>query len=827
MYQNPGVYVREVPSGARPIEVAGTSTAAFLGYASTGPAIQPTLVESYEAYVDTFGTISATGTDQADKMGLAVRAFFQNGGRRAYIVNVSSGATAASGSLGLDRSDPPVELYAVTASGSGDQAEGLEVLLSPRNGGANGRFDLRIVRRDGNEIDEVEAYSDVTIAPGLPQGVAQTLAGTQSAVRLEPHEGLAARVYPSVEIDFAVAANRSEWTVALPGFPEPADGWPRVSLAGTQALTGDALAAECQTRLNASLRTAGVDASFACGVGANDTTVRCLLETARANAGIRLDDPAGNRASISAAATRGQLLATLLGSVEHDNDALLSGDLGGLDASRLNGKKLSLRFGKFGRTMTLSGFNRSTTLTQVAQRVRDELDNELPMYAAHRPQVSWSNDEITLSFGDDALAGSSFQDGANWVDTRTWTFAAANEVTFKFRATGISERTVTADTSSATNAEEAAQAIQDAIGQLTQQGLDVHVEVIGTQLLIRQDSNDVEALASDGARKLQLSTANAVNETLSTLQAQLPIVAELTGGTNGSPGDRDAYTDALRSLETQTEVGIVLLPGKPWDRPANGSNWLIIEDAIRHAEQQQDRMVIVDPPRPGGGGSEWNDGADVQEAALPTSSHSAVYYPWVQVPTSATPVDVAPSAFAAGVWSRTDESRGVWKAPAGVDASLSGVASLRHDVTDTVSGSLNREGVNCLRQISGYGFLVWGARTRAVRSAPEWKYLSVRRLALMIEDSLRDSMLWAVHQPNRSELWSALRLNIDAFLSRLHRAGAFQPDAPGDAYFVQCGLGTTMTQADIDAGLVRVRVGIAPVKPAEFIEITIEQITES
>ncbi len=836
-YQNPGVYIREVPSGARPIEVAGTSTAALLGYAKTGPALEPTAVESFEAYIDKFGAISETGTDKADPMGLAVRAFFQNGGRRAYVVNVSSEGTAASGSLAMERIAEPVTLYTVEATSKGKHAAGLEVWLTPRKGGSPGRFDLRVIRRGGTELEEIEVYKDVTLAPSLDEDVAQTLRTARSVVELTPDPGLAALVYPAIRIDFANASNLKEWKVMLEGFPSPAEGWPLVNFSGMQTYAGDARVAQCRSRLNEALRSRDIAATFACEAAENGDSVKCLLQTTRVAASIRLEDPDDPFTSIAAEKTRAVLIAELLGwvTLEDDNQAVLSGDNSGLDARQLNLSDLSLHFGEFGRTMTLSGFSAQTTLEDVANRIEQELKSPLPMYKPHLPQAGFSDNNITLHFGESKLPGSRVE---GWTELDgVWSLAFPTEdarpsFSFQIKATGADAEftvTVAADLTGATTAEEAVPMVQAAINALAYVGLDaVHVEVNGSRLLIWDGSYDVEVLESDAARILRLNTRNAVSDKLSALQPQLHIVAVLSNGRDGDPGDRAAYMHALRSLEVRTDVGIVLLPGKYWDRSSDGGNWPVIEDAIRHAEQQHDRMVIVDPPPTDTDGAEWNDGADVQDANLSTNSHCAVYYPWVEVPApGGKNVLVAPSAFAAGVWSRTDESRGVWKAPAGVDASLTGVAKLRHDVTDAVSGALNREGVNCLRNVSGYGYLVWGGRTRAVRREPEWKYLSVRRLALMIEDSLRDSMSWAVHQPNRSELWSALRLNIEAFLSRLHRAGAFQPDAASDAYFVKCSLGTTMTQADIDAGLVRVRVGIAPVKPAEFVEITIEQITQN
>ena len=368
----------------------------------------------------------------------------------------------------------------------------------------------------------------------------------------------------------------------------------------------------------------------------------------------------------------------------------------------------------------------------------------------------------------------------------------------------------------------------------------IHAEIIKDQILIWDHNYDVQVLdqvddRSSGAAQLGLTSETGMtSEALNSLQLDLPIVAKLSEGNSGKQGETDDYRLALKQLERRPEVSIICLPGHAWDK-GSGRSYEVVEEAIMHAERQQDRMVIIDPPRPNGDESKWQDKKSIEDAQLPTSSYAAIYYPWilVNVPTGTTDTSVpptktmvAPSGFVAGVWSWMDRERGVWKAPAGVDARVYGVDSFLHELTDAEGGVLNLEGVNALRNLPGFGSVVWGSRTAATKAEPQWKYLPVRRTAIMIEDSLRGSLAWAVHQPNRPALWASLRLNIEAFLERLFQAGAFQPDNPRDAYFVQCGLNSTMSQADIDAGVVRVRIGIAPSKPAEFVIIEIEQINE-
>jgi phage tail sheath protein FI len=187
--------------------------------------------------------------------------------------------------------------------------------------------------------------------------------------------------------------------------------------------------------------------------------------------------------------------------------------------------------------------------------------------------------------------------------------------------------------------------------------------------------------------------------------------------------------------------------------------------------------------------------------------------------------EFAPCGAVAGVMARTDSDRGVWKAPAGLEARLFGVPALSVPLNDADTGQLNPLGINCLRAMPAAGRVVWGARTLegSDRLASEWKYIPVRRTALFLEESLYRGTQWVVFEPNDEPLWAQIRLNIGAFMQSLFRQGAFQGKTPRDAYFVKCDSETT-TQTDIDHGIVNILVGFAPLKPAEFVVIKIQQL---
>jgi phage tail sheath protein FI len=209
--------------------------------------------------------------------------------------------------------------------------------------------------------------------------------------------------------------------------------------------------------------------------------------------------------------------------------------------------------------------------------------------------------------------------------------------------------------------------------------------------------------------------------------------------------------------------------------------------------------------------------------------NGAIYFPRLRMPDPLNEnivADFAPCGSIAGIISRTDAGRGVWKAPAGVEASAHGATGLSIALTDAENALLNPLGLNCLRRFSGSAApVVWGARTLAGADvlASEWKYIPVRRTALFIEESLYRGTKWVMFEPNGKPLWAKIRLNIEAFMDNLFRQGAFQGQKANEAYFVKCDEATT-TQADVNSGLVNIRVGFAPLKPAEFVVIRIQQM---
>ena len=345
-----------------------------------------------------------------------------------------------------------------------------------------------------------------------------------------------------------------------------------------------------------------------------------------------------------------------------------------------------------------------------------------------------------------------------------------------------------------------------------------------TSLLVRVPKN------SSGAYVVPVASGNR------------PVRPRITTGpvlaTGGRDGD-DLTATEIRGVEND-KTGIFalakadlfnLLCIPPPTRDANTDPG-VYQDAMSYCTKRR-AMLIVDAPIAWGARAETAAGnaiAGLSDLNLTGTAarNAALYFPRV---VQADPLrdgqldTFVPSGIIAGVMARTDAQRGVWKAPAGIDAALNGIQALQVNLTDEENGQLNPLGINCLRSFPVTGRVVWGARTLrgADQLADEYKYVPVRRTALFIEESLYRGTQWVVFEPNDEPLWAQIRLNVGAFMQNLFRQGAFQGKTPREAYFVKCDKETT-TQNDINLGVVNVLVGFAPLKPAEFVIIKIQQI---
>ena len=311
-------------------------------------------------------------------------------------------------------------------------------------------------------------------------------------------------------------------------------------------------------------------------------------------------------------------------------------------------------------------------------------------------------------------------------------------------------------------------------------------------------------------------------------------VAAMTAGLAGADGllpganevlGNPALFSGMYALDRVDLFNILCLPRAVADGVADTVTTKIYSDALAFCELKR-AFLLIDVPSAIDTVQEAKDWLDAH--ATLRHRNAALYFPRTQIPD---PVNdfrlrsVAASGTMAGIYARTDSQRGVWKAPAGVEAVLNGVVQLDKKLTDAENGVLNPIAINCLRTFPVYGGVAWGARTLvgADQMGSEWKYVPIRRLALMLEESLFRGSKWVVFEPNDEPLWAKVRLNVGAYMNSLFRQGAFQGATPKEAYFVKCDAETT-TQDDRNKGIVNIQVGFAPLKPAEFVVISIQQI---
>jgi uncharacterized protein len=305
-----------------------------------------------------------------------------------------------------------------------------------------------------------------------------------------------------------------------------------------------------------------------------------------------------------------------------------------------------------------------------------------------------------------------------------------------------------------------------------------------------------------------------------------------SGGAAGSDGAAPEVTQyvgdpllhtGFYALDKVDLFNLMVLPG---DREVPEATYLqLVGPASGYCDQKR-AFLLLDAP-----GAWTNVDIPVADAtavnsfrALVVKDHSAVFYPKVQYSDAGIKKLIGPSGMIAGLMARVDSSRGVWKAAAGTEADLRGILDLEVNLTDLENGVLNKLGVNCLRKFPT-GIVNWGARTLDGSDdiGSEWKYIPIRRLALFLEESLFRGTKWVVFEPNDEPLWATIRLNLNAFMMSLFRQGAFQGSTPDKAFYVKCD-GQTTTQNDRNLGIVNIEVGFAPLKPAEFVIIKIQQI---
>lgn len=294
----------------------------------------------------------------------------------------------------------------------------------------------------------------------------------------------------------------------------------------------------------------------------------------------------------------------------------------------------------------------------------------------------------------------------------------------------------------------------------------------------------------------------------------------LDGGADGGPPNSTHYEGiaddpnartglAALALDPYRDVAIVAAPGR--------DDQAVAQAVITHCEQSRFRFAVIDSPADQAVAANLDPRSEIDD-----TKYAAYYYPWITVsdPRTAARVNIPPSGAVCGIYALTDNTRGVWKAPA--NETVAGALDLKYDVTHGAQENLNPKGVNCIRRFPGRGIRVWGART--LSSDPLWKYVNVRRLFIFLEASIYYSTQWVVFEPNDPKLWARVKQTVTLFLRSQWREGALFGEKEEEAFTVAVGR-ETMTEDDILNGRLIVEIGIAPVRPAEFVVFRIYQKT--
>ncbi|MHC4308375.1 MAG: phage tail sheath family protein [Planctomycetota bacterium] len=774
VYLHPGVYVEEIPSGSKPIEGVGTSTAAFVGYTTKGPIGEPELILKWDDYVNKYGGIRDTEDPIGDHMGFSVSAFYQNGGSKAYIVRITkdwTNSTAASsdkGAKAVGAIDHPsasntTDALLFTAVNEGTWANGLAIEVSSKDvpAGDDPLYTVEIGRKNDETPPEFfveETFTNISLDENGSKFITKVINGFSELVTVEIKKltDITAGT-PSLKLGMSIGGD-------LSGLSLPLDLSSAAAEDRTLTIALDGSAAINRTIGQASYDTlADIAQAIQDEVtsGPGSTTSRQKYFTCEAQ-GNKLVLTSGTHTDSSAVVVQDSSLAKTLKLGEIYKGTSTSGDLSGLTFP-----------------FTLADDDASRTLT-VTIDGGSAIDHIIPA--------------DTYNALSDIAANIDSIDGLTCAAVGNTLVLTSDDMSIPTSAVVITNSGVAATLNLGT-----------ANGGTEQNGAAYHAANGGEETTGSESSIDsYDLIVGPG-------------ETI------------LGDGEDGKEPDTADYDAVFTKFLKIRDINIICLPGQNWpkDISSNPEGQPVIDAAIAHAVKMKSRMVIVDPPN----GVELDTELKVKNLKLPNKTYSVLYYPWTKVanpfynaednPGAEKTVLVPPCGFAAGMWAKIDGKRGVWKAPAGLETGLGGLAGLEWKVEDGEQDSLNPLGVNCLRSMPGP--VIWGARTLATKADPEWRYVPVRRTAIMIEQSIYNGIQWAVFEPNDHRLWSALRGNIGGFMNSLFRVGAFQGEKASDAYFVRCGLGDTMTQTDIDAGQVIVIVGFAPLKPAEFVIVRIQQ----
>lgn len=797
----PGVYIQEVPSGVHTITGVSTSIAAFFGRTAKGPINKAVRCLSMSDFIREFG-----GPHPSSDLAQSVKQFFDNGGTDCYVVRLAHNALKADLTL-MNLANANV--LQATAKDAGNWGNSVRLEVDYNTTSPEETFNLRVIHEDGGTVRASESFLNLSMNPNSPRYAPTFVTQSSKLIDLALAAGFNINIEPNPVQGYS-EGRRPFDTSSLVSDPETvppstlrdrlngivyptAPGSTPLSRFEISVNDGPYTAIDLQadptlfsgdTNTVAGQLASKINAQLPPGVSVTCTAPQ--VHSGPSTNVIRIASTPGNQLSVRVRRANSNDLAGPL---------MLGLDQGGIEVTRYNNY----------RPVPTATFYSDNVNTAAA--LLQNAFNELTFVGAPPNVVdldaSGTNVLTTTAAGNrwyrDALA------------------SAVND-----HNDGVREKLA-----------RLAKAINDT------PGMPARAEVWGYRLALIPKSGTINSQitlttgntggggtnidSSFTVNVRQYALGNTGTSTFQTGAGQVgrdddgnpPAAADYTGSSLDHTG--------FYALDKVDLFNLMILPD---DREILEATYLqLIGPASFYCDQHR-AFLLVDAP------NSWtNIDLPVADAsavnslrALVVKDHSAVFYPKVQYSDAGLKKLIGPSGMIAGLMARTDSQRGVWKAPAGTEADLRGVLGLEVKLTDLENGVLNKLGVNCIRQFPN-GFVSWGARTLDGSDdiGSEWKYIPIRRLALFLEESLFRGTKWVVFEPNDEPLWSKIRLNLNAFMMGLFRQGAFQGSTPDKAFYVKCD-GETTTQADRNLGIVNIEVGFAPLKPAEFVIIKIQQI---
>lgn len=826
----PGVYIEEIPSGVHTITGVATSIAAFLGRTAKGPLNNAVRCFNYSDFTRAFGGAHAK-SDLAD----SVRLFFTNGGTECYVIRLAKGAEKSSITL---KSFEKKKVLVATAKAEGEWGDTVRIEVDYNTSNPDDSFNMNVIHESGGRVVTTEQHSNLSMNPSSPR-FAQTFV-TQSSrlIELNLHSFTGDPENPS---DPNNKINKI--ANSFKGFSQ-----------ARRPLGDDD---DVGAFVNSNIKAAGEDRKSMFEISVNgspyvvvDLKDLVINDIPPANPG---DPPLTTPAEIATDIKDlvNNALATVTPTQEVNCSFITEGDVKNLltivsdkgDFSAVHVRRASsydisgvlmlgieqggiewVRWSNFRPAATVT-FWETGTVPHANPKKMTETLNKL---AAVKQDdfTSITIDSIEVNLNDPAN-----YDLTTTADADNWIKSADGPGSVHGGNDGVREKL-----------DIIAQAIND------NTLLPYKAEVWGYHLVLKSQADSINS------KPVSITTTPASVEFTDGFEDHFNVrrytlgTGSTTGvdyfvsnGVKGTDGDAPDDKEFIGNLDKQTGfhaldvVDIFNLMVIPGDEEITDINTLYsIWSAASNYCLAKRAFFLVDAPR------DWTDPKTglaqvVQKTkkvgdlrSKVTNISSAVFYPPLKYKASSTYKLLGPSGALAGLMARTDAARGVWKAPAGTEADLRGILGLEVKLTDQENGVLNKLAVNCLREFPG-SYVSWGARTLAgydnnsSTEGTDWKYIPVRRLALFLEESLFRGTKWVVFEPNDEPLWAKIRLNVGAFMMRLFKQGAFQGSTPDKAFYVKCDSETT-PQADINLGIVNIEVGFAPLKPAEFVIIKIQQM---